>query len=253
MTSVLISPEDSNSELLSLLHTAGMRVRSWPTLRIHGVADDSSLRQAFENIFGYDWLVLKNLRAAEYFFRPFLAEHLPDELDEIQVLAVGDDVAAHIAKFQVHVDIMVERFDTGAINRSLQAYVGEDKIARLNLLVPSANIMRESFQQSLEEIGARVDSVAAYRTSAHADELIRLKALLTGGGIDFVAFSRAVQINELAILFDTDDLRQLLGDVSVLCLDESTKEAANEFGLQDKVMLSETFLLSLAQIVECGD
>jgi uroporphyrinogen III methyltransferase/synthase len=246
MMSVLIPP-DSHA-LAVPLENSGARVFTWPSLEIGALLDDSQLRDATENLFGYDWLILKNARAADYFIRTFLAEHLPDELDEVRVLAIGSEACDKASEFQIHVDIAVERFAANKVYGEIQSYVGDVEIARLNLLHPNAGNTCELYEQQLEADGARIDSVTAYRTCSNSDQLAKLKALLAGGGIDCVAFTTASAINEFACLFDTDDLPRLLTGVAVVCPDQSTAGVANEFGLAT-TMPSEPSFDQLADLI----
>ena len=250
MTNVLLSPDASDRELATALEKSGVRVWTWPLLAIGAPADDSSLREAIENVFGYDWLILKNARAADYFIRSFLAEHPPEELDELRVLAIGSETCDKTSELHIHVDIAVERFATNKVYGEIQSYVGDVEIARLNVLVPNASSSRECFEELLEADGARVDSVTAYRTCSHSDELAKLKALINGGGIDCLAFTGASALNELACLFDTDDLPRLLTGVAVICRDQTTAEAASEFGLAQTLTPSETSLDRLADLIK---
>ena len=110
-------------------------------------------------------------QAAEYFLRAFLQSYPAEALDTSRVVAVGANTAAKAGEFRIHVDIALERFATGDIYDAIKSYVGDNDCARLNLLVPSAKLIREAFEEQFEAAGARVDSVAAYRTtSGQAEE-----------------------------------------------------------------------------------
>jgi uroporphyrinogen-III synthase len=232
MINVLVSPGDSHRELAATLERSGVRVSSWPQVEISAPADDASLHEAIENLFGYDWLVLKNVRAADYFLRALLLKHRTEELDELRVLTIGSETAEMVAERQVHVDIALERFAHADIYREIESYVGESSsLSRQNLLVPSANIIIESFEDLLVDAGARVDPVTAYQTCADRLELIRLRTLFAGGGVDSVVFSGGSAIAEFADLFDTDDLGRVLSGVKVICLDPATRDLAGKYGL----------------------
>ncbi len=250
MSSVLVSPADPNRDLSATLERSGIRCLAWPRLQPGPPCDDSQLREAIENIFGYDWLILKNPRAAEYFIGSFLEDHRQDELDELRILTIGSETSERANRSQIHVDIALERFATGAVYDALRDYVGDVEPARLNVLIPNANISRELFELQLEAGGARVDSVAAYRTCSHADELTKLKALLAGGGIDGVAFGSPSSIDDLACLFDTDDLPRLLHGVEVFSADQLTTQTAHEFGLSHTLMPSAPSAEQLVVIIK---
>src|SRR5215831_1061770 len=144
MINILTSPFDH--ELAAALERSGARVSIWPPVKMSAPADDSSMREAIENLFGYDWLILKNLRAAEYFLRAFFLKHNAEELDELRVLTIGSPAAEKFTESQLHVDIMLEEFRHGSIYAEIESYVGDSAaLSRHNLLVPSANITVESF------------------------------------------------------------------------------------------------------------
>jgi uroporphyrinogen-III synthase len=231
MTSVLISPRDP--EFAGVYAPSDRRVFTWPELDVAESNNNFSLDESIDHLFGYDWLILKNERAAEFFLRRLIElKHHTASLDEVHVLAIGEATVAKLVDAQVHVDISLDRHAQNSLVVSLRSYVGgEESLASLNLLVPSANITHEAFESELEEGGARVDCVAAYRTTSDARRMAELNALLAGGGIDAVIFRDAPSVDEFARVFDTDDLPRVLRGVSVIC-DEAARAAASEFGLR---------------------
>src|SRR5436190_8080550 len=125
MSTVLVSPADPNRDLSATLEESGVRCVSSPRLQVGTPCDDSQLRDAIENIFGYDWLILKNPRAADYFVRSFLADHRQDQLDDLRILTIGSETSDQANRLQIHVDIAMERFATGRVYDALKDYVGD--------------------------------------------------------------------------------------------------------------------------------
>jgi uroporphyrinogen-III synthase len=249
MSSVLVSP-GADHQLARLLEERGARVRCWPALAIAEPSDNSSLSQAVDNLFGYDWLILKNARAANYFLRSLLRTHAANELGDLRVVTIGPDAAEAFAETHAHVDIALDRFAHRRMFSEIAAYVnGGAPLARLNVFVPSAGITRELFEEELENTGARVDSVKAYQTCNEKEQPARMKTLLLGGGIDCVAFTQSAEIDELATLFDTDDLPRLFAGVAVLCLDRATNDTAIEFGLSRTMTPAEPSISGLADLI----
>ena len=250
MTSVLLSPSETDRELAASLENSGARVWTWPLLAIDEPDNDSSVSETINNLFGYDWLILKNGHAADYFLRPFLRDHQPDELEELRVLTIGSEAAEKASELRVHTDITLDRFSNAKLFSEIESYCdNRESLAPLNFLVPSANVTREHFAQQLEDAGARVDSVTAYRTCSDDRHLTQMKALLAGGGIDCVAFTQPSAIGEFAALFDTDDLARLLAGVTIACRDETTNAVAIEFGLIQTSAPIEPSLSALANLI----
>jgi uroporphyrinogen III methyltransferase / synthase len=232
MNSVLISPR--HPEFAAAYEQRGRRVFTWPELDVGQLKNNFSLDDSIDHLFGYDWLILKNERAAEFFLRRLIeVKHQTASLDEVHVLAIGEATVAKLVDAQVHVDISLARHANDSVVAALRSYVGgEESLARLNLLFPSASITHEAFESELEERGVRVDCVAAYRTTLDARRLAELNALLAGGGIDAVIFHDSQSVEEFARVFDTDDLSRILRGVSVICDDAAAQATAAEFGLK---------------------
>jgi len=234
MTTVLISPR--HHEFAAAYEQSGGRVFMWPELDVAELNDNFSLDESIDHLFGYDWLILKNERAAEFFLRRLLVvKHHTANLDEVHVLAIGEATVAKLVDAHVHVDISLDRHMNSSLVASLRSYAGgEESLASLNLLFPSANLTHEEFEVELKECGARIDCVAAYRTTLDTRRMAELNALLAGGGIDAVIFRDSQSVEEFARVFDTDDLPRVLRGVSIIC-DDAARAAAAEFALKTRL------------------
>ena len=245
MTNILLSPADARSGLSGTLESLGARVIEWPELKLDVAESCFALDEAIENLFGYDWLILRNEIAATYFLQRFGLNHQPDELDDLKILSIGDSTSQALAQSHVHVDVPIDR--SANTFKALESYVGG--FAGLNVLVPSANIYREAFEQQLEDAGARVDNVTAYRTVSDHQRLAQLKALLVGGGIDCILFTSPQSVDEFTHLLDTDDLRQILAGLVVACGDPESAAAATNLGLADQVRSADQTTTGLTNLM----
>lgn len=238
MNNILLSPANAGSSLSKELEPFGVRAVTWPELRIEAPENYFGLDEAIENLFGYDWLVLKNDRGAESFLRRFQNTHEPTELDDLKTLAIGDSTSEILIRSHIHVDVAIDRFPSQNIFAALEGYAGN--LSGLTFLLPSAGLNCELFEQQLAETGARVDNVVAYRTTSDNQRLGQLMALLLGGGIDGVIFNDWSALDEFSRLVDTDDLPRILNGVAVICGDPGIARAAHEFGLPATKMMPET-------------
>ena len=248
MTSVLVSTGDQ--DLAAQLERLGARVITWPQLNLREAGDASTLDQAIADLFGYDWLILKNDRAAEYFLRRFRLDNAADSLEQLRVLAIGEATTEKMIDSQIHVDVSLDRASFKNPFAAIESYLGgRDSVIGLNFLVPCAGTTREEFERQLDEAGARVDAVIAYRTTAEKQKLSQIKALLLGGGITRVIFTSPAAIDEFAQLFDTDDLAGLLGETTAACIDSITRDAATNFALTPTSIPAETSVEELAHLL----
>jgi len=247
---ILVAPS-GNSELAAELKRHGARVLPWPQIEIVEPDSYAALDEAIENLFGYDWLIFANVNAAGFFLRRIQnTGHEISELDALRVCALDDATRQQLEESRVHVDLNPEGFATDGVLAALERFVGgRDSLRVLNFLIPRAAISRDYLPQALEDAGARVDVVAAYRTVSNNSELIQFDALLAGGGIDCIAFTNPSSVLALSRLFDTNDLSRLFKEVAVACIDQATGQAVKEFGLISQIEPAECTGTGLAHAI----
>ena len=247
---LLISPNDSSGELARELEDCGARVLTWPILDIGEPENHEALDEAIGNLFGYDWLIFQNINAVNFLLRRFQnLGHEIGELDAVRVCGLGEETVRELEESQVHVDVIPDRLSSQAIFAAIETYVGgREPLRGLNFLVPSAGAPRGYLPEALEDAGGRVDLIPAYRTCS-ANDPGRLNALLTGGGIDCIAFTNASEVREFAQVFDTNDLDRLLADVAVGCVDDRAAQAASLLGLTADIISQEAEAPALAQAI----
>ena len=232
------------------LERYGARVINWPEIEIGDPESFTALDEAIENLFGYDWLIFRNVNAVDFFLRRFrtLGRDI-SELDALRVCAIGEATEARLEESQVHVDVIPDRISSAAVLSAIESYTGgRDSLGGLNFLIPRAAITSDSLTLSLEEAGARVDGVTTYRTcSADNPDLAQIKGLLTGGGVDCIAFSAPSDVHDFAAVFDSNDLHRLFDGVAVSCMDESTAKTTEQFGVHVDIQPTNATAAALAQ------
>lgn len=231
---VLLAANQTTGELGIELQRTGARVLVWPTLDPGPPESFQALDEAIENLFGYDWLIFPIGDSVDFFVQRFLSlGHDISELDPLRVCAVGEETMHRLGVSQIHIDVITDRPTPQAGLASLENYVGgRAALQTLNFLIPAAANGRNELSISLEAAGARVDTVTAYRAVAANDSsYAQLSALLAGGGVDGVVFANAEEMRDLAQLFGTNDLSQILADTAVVCAGLTALKAAPDFGL----------------------
>jgi uroporphyrinogen III methyltransferase/synthase len=243
----ILVASSGDHELATELARHGARVLVWPQIEIVEPDSYGALDEAIKDLFGYDWLIFANINAASLFLRRFHhLGHEISELDALRVCALNDATRQQLEGSHVHVDLVPEKLATDGVLAALETYSGgRDALRGLNFLLPRAAISRDYLPQALEDAGARVDVVAAYRTASNNSELIQLNVLLAGGGIDCVVFTTPSSMRTFARLFDTNDLSRLLKDVAVACAEKRTARTAAEFDLRADIIPSEPTVAAL--------
>ena len=239
-------------EFTALLERYGARVAACPTIAIVAPDTYAPLDEAIENLYGYDWLVFTSVNGVEHFMRR-LGELGRDagELDELRVCAIGEATAERLREALVHVDVVPEQFKAEGVYEALARFAGgREHLRGLNFLIPRAAVARDYLPRALEEAGARVDVVAAYRTvRPQSTDRARVEALLVGGGVDCVAFTSSSTVINFAQLFDTTDLGRLLAGIRVACIGDITAHTAADYGLRTDIQPDEYTIPALARAI----
>jgi uroporphyrinogen III methyltransferase / synthase len=248
---VLIAPSGSQRcDLAAELEHYGARVIACPSFEPSDPESYVALDEAIENLYGYDWLIFASAAGVEFFLRRL--QHLRreiHELDSIRVCAIADATVRELEQSRIHIDLLPQKFSSAEVFTELQSYAGgAGNLGGLNFLMPRAAIARDPLKDLLENAGARVDMVAAYRTVREINsELARINTLLTGGGIDCVVFGSRSEVLDFAGLFDANDLSAILKDTEIAAIDETTSQAIAEHGLRATIKPSEQTIPAVAR------
>jgi uroporphyrinogen III methyltransferase/synthase len=248
---VLIAPSVTGNLTTELEHY-GARVLTWPKLDIRTLDNCDALDESIENLFGYDWLIFRNVNAVDFFLRRFQElGHEISELDSLRVCGVGEEAVYKLEASQVHLDVMPDRISSQAAIDAIETYAGgRDAFRGLTFLIPGAGASRDYLPEALQEAGSRVDLVTTYRTCSGNDlAMTRISTLLASGGIDCVAFTTSAEVKEFAAVFDANDLNRLVDGIAVACIDETTVQTLAGFSLTADTIPKRSTVPALAEVI----
>lgn len=250
-TVVITRAQNQAEEFVVELEQYGAKVILCPTIEIRELETYERLDEAIEHLYGYDWLIFTSVNGVEYFFKRLKAgERDASQLDELKVCAIGEATAARLRDLQVHVDVIPEEFKAEGVFAALERFVGGPAYLQgLNVLIPRASVARDYLPKALEQAGARVDVVPAYRTSVPQNlERGRVAAMLSGSG-DCIAFTSSSTVRNLGQLFDTQDLSGPLAGVVIACIGDITGKTAVDYGLEVKIQPQQFTIPALARAI----
>jgi len=251
-TVVITRAQAQAGEFVKALESYGARVILCPTIEVAEPESYEPLDDAIDHLYGYDWLIFTSVNGVDHFLRRFQArEHEAAELDNLRVCAIGEATAEQLHQAQIHVDVIPSEFKAEGVFEALRQYVGgTEGFSGLNFLIPRAAVARDYLPKALEEAGARVDVITAYRTvQPEGVDRGRVTALLTGGGVDCITFTSSSTVRNLALMFDTHDLNELLNGVAVACIGDITAATAAEYGLHTDIQPAEFTVPALTHAI----
>jgi uroporphyrinogen III methyltransferase/synthase len=250
-TVVVTRAQAQANEFVAELEQYGARVMVCPTIEISPLESYELLDEAIEHLYGYDWLIFTSANSVDYFCRRLHGSgHETSELDDLKVCAIGEATAEKLNDLHVHVDVVPDEFKAEGVFAALERFVGgSEGLKNLNMLIPRAAVARDFLPKALQQAGARVDIVPAYRTSLPADlERGRVAAMLSGDA-DCIAFTSASTVKNLGQLFDTQDLGEALAGVVIACIGDVTAATAVEFGLRVEIQPEESTVPALSRAI----
>lgn len=251
-TVVITRARAQAEEFVAELQGYGARVIVCPTIEIAEPESYARLDEVIEHLFGYDWIVFTSVNGVDYFLSRLKTRgHQIDELDELRICAIGAATAERLTAAHVHVDVIPDEFKAEGVFAALERYAGgAENLKGLNFLIPRAAVARDYLPSALEQAGARCDVVAAYRT-VQPDGLDRgrVSAMLAGGAADCIAFTSSSTVRNLAQIFDTHNLSDVLKGVAIACIGDITADTATEYGLHPDIQPGEFTVPALARAI----
>lgn len=190
-----------------------------------------------ENLSQFDWLVFTDVYTVEYFVNALEKLEIDlYELDELRVLAFGEAVADRLRFSQLHADVIPSTIKTSDVLQAVNDYIfDEEEFANLSFLVlQKANDEIELIDE-LSKLNSNPVVLQIYSVEIEDETSIaKFKALLKGGAIDEFIFSSHYDVLNLAQLFQTENLAELLEGIKLTATDNLTLQSLQEFRLVER-------------------
>lgn len=250
-TVVVIEPDKLSAAFLRELEGNGARVLTCPAVEIGECENYDQLDEALEHLFGYDWLLFTTVPGVAAFLRRLREKGLDaSALDELQVGAIGDETEKALREEQVHVDVASASPRATAVFGALESFVGgPPALGGMNFLLPRAVLARDSLTRALNEAGARVDVVPAYRIKSSPEIDSGRTAAMLAAAADYIVIVGPSSLFHLGRLFDTLDLGEPLAEVLIGCFDEATARRAEEHNLRVSVLPAPNAIAEIVQVI----
>jgi uroporphyrinogen-III synthase len=213
------------AELTSLLREAHFEVVEAPAIAIESAWDASELEAVRRRLLNgdYAWVVLPSQNAAQ----ALLAE----------LRASGARIVCGKATefaCRLNASVALERFSAAAALSALRSHLEKGQ----RVLMPRAAEGRDELLEGFAALGLAVDAPVAYRTVSVADAAARLES----GGVDVVALCSPSAVASIAAA--------LPSAVLVVCLGQTTADAARRAGMRVDGIARQTSMPALVQAIE---
>jgi uroporphyrinogen-III synthase len=242
VTTLLVTrPASQATELVSLLADRGIGAVSVPTVEIAPAAPGGSLDDAIRSLEGAAWLVITSVNGAAAVLERMAAldQALPDG---VRLAAVGPATAEALRQGGLEVSHVPSRYRTVAIAEGLGDVAGR------RVVLARADAATRDLRDALQERGALVEEVVAYRTvEGPAASRDRIRAALSKP-LDGVIFTSGSTVRGLRALLSTSDALRATA-LPAYCIGPVTARVARRAGFSVPVVAATHTVGALADAI----
>lgn len=222
------------SELVEKLENLGAACEEFPTIQIVPPDSWEPIDEAITNIQNFDWIIFTSVNGVKNFLRRLGAAGKDlRALGNCKVGAIGPKTAELLVSVCLKPDFVPSEYRAEGIIQGLLELGVKGK----RVLIPRAEVAREILPEKLEEAGALVKMVPAYKTiqpEAHAKE--DLIQRLKDRELDMITFTSSSTVTNFVDIVGRDNLGLLLDGLDIACIGPVTSETATRNGISTHVM-----------------
>lgn len=225
-------PEAQAHEMIRRLSAAGAEAVPFPTIRIADPTDGgAALRAAAAEAAGFDWIVFTSVNGVERFWAALAAMGAADAgLGRVRFACIGPRTAAALAGRGREAAIVPDRYVAEGLIEALPLA----QMRGRRVLLPRAAGSRAILRDRLEEAGALVTEVEAYRAVADGRGAAQVRDRLERGEIDVLTFTSSSTVERFVEAVGAPAGRPLVAAIGPI-----TARTARALGLETHVVASE--------------
>ncbi|MCB0064950.1 MAG: hydroxymethylbilane synthase [Caldilineaceae bacterium] len=221
---------DSFADALTTLGATPILI---PTIQIVPMPDLTLFDQALQALDQYNWLIFTSVNGVGIVTERLTTLQIaPDAFKTVKVAAVGETTADALRTHGIVPTFVPERYVAEAIVDGLGEVSGQ------RILLPQAEIARETLAQQLAERGATVDAIPVYQTLAADLDGDALTALNVG--VDLLTFTSSSTVRNLVqALTAATGAAPAFTDEIIACIGPVTADTARDLGLHVDIVAAE--------------
>jgi len=234
------------SALSEAIEALGGEPLEFPTIRVVPPDDFSPMDRAIEEIENFNWIIFTSVNGVHSFFRR-LRGHQKDirRLHSAQLCAIGPKTKGMLESYGLLVDYVPGEYRAEQIVEGLK-----DRMkAGERVLLPRADIARKVMPDALQQMGAMVTEVPAYKTVMAEGDVAPVRDMLQNGEIQVITFTSSSTVRNFVKMLATPDLNALLQGVTVACIGPVTADTARELGVKVNIIAKEYTINGLVQAI----
>jgi uroporphyrinogen III methyltransferase/synthase len=229
------------SSLRAMLEEMGAQPVELPSVEIAPLEDSTQLDQAVARLGEFNWVIFASTNGVEALFdRLYQQGRDARAFAKTTVGAIGPTTAQALISRGIVPDFVPSR----SVSEEVVMELSDRDWKGQSVLLPGSDMGRDVLAQGLAEQGARVERVAAYRTTTPQGASEQARRILEQG-VDVVTFTSSSTVRNLVDILDGD--KHHLEDSVIACIGPITASTAQEMGLRVDLTADEHTVEGLVQ------
>jgi uroporphyrinogen III methyltransferase/synthase len=227
-TFLLLRAAGQSAEFAARLRELGAGVVSIPAIRIEPASRPEAIREAAAKVSEWDWVVFTSPNGVDRFFGALSEQGLDARaFRAARVAAVGHGTALGLLRWGIRADFLPADSTTASLGEELAS---RNDLEGKRLLLVRAEDAEAGLDRILEEAGAKVQRVNAYRVVPEKESAADIGRILESGAVSGIVFTSPSTVKSLAALLGCNDLRSLAGRHDFISIGPRTSEAIRACG-----------------------
>ncbi len=231
------------SKLSEKIKSLGADAIEFPTIQIEPNKDKTLLKQTYNKLDAYDWIIFTSVNGVEEFFKNLKGFNKDIRtIGNAKLCAIGEATKNALQERYLNVEITPKEYIAEALIEELKQRINsEDKI-----LILRADVARKILPQELKKIAAQIDVVPLYQTIIPEHDSQNLRKLVARA--DTITFASSSTVSNFMQILGKENL-SLLEEKQIACIGPVTQSTAVKLGLKNIKMAKEYTIQGLVNLL----
>lgn len=226
----------------------GGEAYEFPLVKMLPPRESQPLDDALAKLGSFDWVMFTSVNGVAFFFKRLRELKVDIRTMKAKIAAVGPKTAEALEEKGLTVTVLPGEFRAEGLLNSLQGqlHAGE------KVLLPRADIARETLPRELSNLGLEVTEVDTYDTVIDAGNVEETIELLQEKAIQMITFTSSSTVKNFVQAMEGQDLAQLLAGVQIACIGPITADTAKKLGLTVDLVANDSTIQGLVDCITRG-
>lgn len=244
---VVTRSRDQASTLAEAIENLGGESWEFPIIDIQDPDDFTPMDAAIANLRNYQWLIFTSVNGVKKFFqRLYHYQKDARALFGVKLCTIGPKTKEVLKAKGLICDYVPEEYRTEAIIEWLKTQNMKGK----KVLLVRANTARRLLSDALENLGAVVTNVVAYKTVMGTANIEQLRRMLKDGMIHIITFTSSTTVENFIKMLGLENYKELLQGVMIASIGPITSGTIRNFGLKVDVEAAEYTINGLIKAIK---